>query len=314
MDYSVTLGGVLYYRGAIANYLEKGIPLSQWNSPALLSYFCSNVDRERNFSLSFEQTCVRVAIAISDMGEGCSTPLQQAYLLACLEAKGSTNTVSEHQAGFIEVLKSRQDQFPIIGRHKTTRVMPKIYQRCHQAAKQWNDGLTEPDCLGALQFFLEICSKKITLNVGTRKFDGVNEEPVLPVRTGRNKGHGRGQPQKQTAPDDMHGHLSIPQMNIVHQQEPITMDFSMFDVGVKSNPLFRGLVEKMPGWHPYEVLCAWYEDDSDTVVDYGKMVIGNDATQHDSEGINELALNFGNMNVSGWMHQSGEDVEMNDAA
>jgi hypothetical protein len=56
----VTLGGILYHRGKIANYVNHETPISDWDPDVLLSYFCSNVDKDRSFDLLHEQTRVRV--------------------------------------------------------------------------------------------------------------------------------------------------------------------------------------------------------------------------------------------------------------
>lgn len=96
------------------------------------------------------------------------------------------------------------------------------------------------------------------------------------------------------------------------------MDLGKFDEALKRNPLFRGLVEEMPGWHAYDGFDVQYEDDIGEVVNYEGMVADyndDDIPEDDVlKGVSELIFNFGNMDVSGWMKKGQEDVEMGEGA
>jgi hypothetical protein len=294
--------------------------MADWDSTALLSYFCSNVDRERNFSLFFGQTRVRVAMYLSDMSKGRSTPLKEAYVLACLEAKGVATTMSEHRPLFIEVLQRRLWGFPAIGRRKVNRQLPKIYAESQKAARAWNERRTPPDDLEALRVFMELCSKDVTWNPVTRKFDGVRDDDLQPSRASQrlprtNRRHGIGFAEPLPMNDEVDGPTSITQIDIVPKKKSISLDIGKFDQTLRQNPLFKGLVAKMPGWHPYEVIDIQFGDE---VFDYEKMVIDydDDDTDHDEvdDTLLTLTFNFGNMDVEGWLRKPQEDVEMGDDA
>jgi len=322
VSYEVTLGGILFHRGAIAKYVEQRTRMSEWGSSVLLSYFASNTDRERNFSLFFGQTRVRVALYLAEMSKGASAAIKKEYVLACLEAKGKATTVFEHRKLFIELLKTRQWSFPGIGRRKVNRILPKIYRQTHEEARDWNEGRTPPNDLEPLLVFMELCAKDVLWNPSTRKFDGVRKDELPESRQEKrnphtNTHHGVGHATPGTAHDELHGPTSITQMNLVPKQRSISLDLGKYSEALLRNALFRGLVEKMPGWYPYETFDI---DFADEIVDYEKTVIDYDDDVYDRDDtfgrldVDHLVFNFENMDVEGWMSKPQEDVEMEDGS
>lgn len=82
---AATFAGTLHFRAEILANIEAGLPIAQWSVAAILPYFISKSGLRPSFHPYFEQTRVRVYLAVVDQLADKASKLQRKYLKAVLQ-------------------------------------------------------------------------------------------------------------------------------------------------------------------------------------------------------------------------------------
>jgi hypothetical protein len=262
--YGATLGGIQYHAGTIAGYLKSGVDKTEYDSDALLSFFCGNFSREASFSLFFGQTRVR---AIMD---GQATPLMFSYLSACLETAGlrehmhpSSPTYFRQQ--FIERLQTGDWSYRAFGRHKVDRAQPRLWEQTHRVGLLWNQGRLDAQRARYVPIYMALCATDITFDTATQKYVGVRNPGTPLERQQRTQPHTHSRPEQSSA---------MNQDNDTDMTTPfLSVDMAKFGDAPQRNPLFAGLVQDYPGWYPFEIE-ADFEDEIEEEVDFDRLIDG----------------------------------------
>ncbi|KAF2271750.1 uncharacterized protein EI97DRAFT_446337 [Westerdykella ornata] len=286
LNEGATFADQLRFRGAVIDYIKTGTPLEKWEKRVLLSYFVSNVDKDRNFNLFFQQTRARAFDYLTRWTSRKASALEAAYVLACLETVGFgpvptiRGSPTYWRNRFVERLQEDPSKYRFIGQDHVRRLNRRSMAHMDKAALAWNAKVDagelppssegeNPDML--MMWIYTLCGGHLTLDRSTMLFSGMRTGVVQILETGaasdvpcteknKKKRHHKSRSQKKGNPSGVQKNMypdktiskHLPRQPIPEPKnnKTLLLNISAITHETKSSEVLAGLVAKFPGWCP----------------------------------------------------------------
>ena len=245
--FPATFADQLQYRGTIMSYASANppTPFSYWAPAMILAYFTSNVDKNRNLSMAFEQTRARVyeIYGYFNKHRVHAHLVDKAYLTSVLEYQKFPGVFDPYrpvqfQVEFVKAVRDNPEAFIIRNKVQNSKLLDSSKKVMHELRNNQNSlNNMHPVRRAALDFLFPAPPPSAP-----------RSEPSKPWQRGKARGKGTVNKQMDTtALDPAHRKSGSAKM---------TYNYLPFRERAMDNILLTGLVHDMPGVHTGETLST----------------------------------------------------------
>lgn len=251
VNYGATFAGVLAFRGYIIEAIEAQKPMGQWTVQIIPSMFVSGVDRHRNFSRFFRETCARLLFYVGERMRGQHNRLQSAYVLACMEYAQArfvydASAPTHHMLLFAKLFQLESEYYLMRDNVQSKQLRQQLPQ--HISRVRHSGELPSDPILDAMCEFLQ---------VDTKDTNTAHDHP--PKST--NKTRGARKRSKKHAEASMSAHPEVMEASGIAEASTIVYEeemeedpdivFGSIHISslIRRNPLLDALVTAMPSIH-----------------------------------------------------------------